>query len=484
MALTRGGARAAHAGMQRKAALRPCQARHGSVSTPDSRHADPARFRLGRPRQRRSAGGPGPDGSDVSETDTDAGISGIVSCNGSTVTTCNSFDQGTRLGSATTSSNDQSYAADADSNSSALPELQGTTSQPAATYDGSDELISSTQSGTTTNYVYDGDGQLSSENQGSGNTVTSVPDSAGNIIAYNDTNTTADTGANMSSATYNGDGLMIAETSTPAGGSATTENFTYDSDDMLLEDSSYVFPYGPDGTVEQDALSNGQSTYLLSDDSGAVRGVVSGQTGFVMASTTYDALGNPQTAPIVLGGASYPGLTAYTPLVSGSTYVGATGLVSSGRDLSDPSTGAGMMSMSKPSNTTVMWMFWHANARGTGFWRSGTTGGKTWSCKAGPGTIFTGGAGTRQDGYVNKTPCTGFFYHEGDHGGERDERETSRQLRPASVTGRRSRRLLLGTGLSPCRWRPAPTGSSQSPKGVSSGASARRRHLKVVGRPA
>ena len=364
----------------------------------------------------------GPDGSDVSETDTDAGISGTVSCNGSTVTTCNSFDQGTRLGSATTSSNDQSYAADADSNSSALPELQGTTSQPAATYDGSDELISSTQSGTTTNYVYDGDGQLSSETQGSAITVTSVPDAAGNIIAYNDTNTTANTGANMSSATYNGDGLMTAESSTPAGGGGASEEFTYDlanGSSGLMEDSNYAFVYGPDGTIEQIGMGSGKPSYLLTDASGSVRGIVSTSNGADTAATTYDSYGNAQTPPVPSGGVEYSGLTAYTPIGPAGEYIDSTGSLVTPSSVTDPASGVNLNTPGHPcpavsmipSTVHKMCVFWGPNAvpneRG-----SPTSKG---TCNTGSrGWIYTG-SGNVAGGRA--APCYGFFYRQGDHWG-------------------------------------------------------------------
>ena len=344
----------------------------------------------------------GPDGSDVSETDTGAGISGTVSCNGSTVTTCNSFDQGTRLGSATTNSNHQSYAADADSNSWALPELQGTTSQPAATYDGSDELTSSTQSGTTTNYVYDGDGQLSSETQGSAITVTSVPDAAGNIIAYNDTNTTANTGANMSSATYDGDGLRMADTETPAGGSATSESFTYDLADGegLLSDSNYAFVYGPDGTVEQASLASGAAEYLVADPTASVRGVVASSTGYLTAWTTYDSYGNPETPPTSNGVSTFPGLTELTPLSFEQQYSDPSALTTDGSVLTDNATGISSGSAGV-NEAGALDLFWDHNAWGTAHW---------WKeCAAKRGTLLAAGG-------TPGSPCNGFFYKQGDHG--------------------------------------------------------------------
>jgi YD repeat-containing protein len=355
----------------------------------------------------------------LSETDTGAGLSGTNTCNGSSVTVCNAFDQQTRLGANTIgSSATQSYLPEADANPTALPPPGGSSTQPLATYDKADELTKSVGSATT-NYLYDGDGQLASENQGSGNTVTMVPDAAGNVTAYNNTNTTTNTGGNMSSATYNGDGLWVADTVTPAGGSSHSQNFTYDMSGGagLLMDSNYAFVYGPDGTTEQVNLGNGEISYLLTDAEGSVRGVVSGSSGSVTRSTTYDAFGNPQTAAVSQGGVNYPGLTVNTPIGSGGLYTDPTGLQTDGSDMSDPTTGQDMASVAASGNKNGhMRVFWDRRAHGNGSAYPKKSEEYADCHTRGWGWIFTGATAGPPDNFETGTPCTGFFYNEGDHG--------------------------------------------------------------------
>ena len=104
--------------------------------------------------------------------------------------------------------------------------------------------------------------------------------------------------ADMTAATYDGDGLRTSAASTPTGGSSSTQNFVWDTTSSvprLLMDSTNAYIYGPSGTpFEQVNLSTGAITYLVADALGSVRGVVS-STGSLSASTSYDAWGNPET---------------------------------------------------------------------------------------------------------------------------------------------------------------------------------------------
>jgi YD repeat-containing protein len=286
-----------------------------------------------------------PSGGVQAETGTGAGTTNTTSCGSlSNVSTCNGFDRQTRLGTSTIHSGSQLYTApylpDEDANLSSLPQPL-TTTPPTAAYDKADELTSSTQSGTTTSYNYDCDGQLASQVKNGTTTVTAVADAGGNITAYNNTNATANTGANMSSATYNGDGLRVAETTTPSGGSQISQNFTYDMSSgasILLMNSNYAFVYAGDGTIEQVTLTTGAVDYLLADGGGSVRGVVNGLTGALTASTTYDAFANPTTAVVSQGGVNYPGLTVDTPVGYGGSYTDPTGLIGDGSGFTDPAT--------------------------------------------------------------------------------------------------------------------------------------------------
>lgn len=124
----------------------------------------------------------------------------------------------------------------------------------------------------------------------------------------------------------------VADSVTPQGGTAQGENFTYDDfgDLGVLMDSSYAFVYGPDGTVEQVSLKDGTVDYLLTDSSGSVRGVVSGASGSLIRSTTYDPFGNPETATVNQGGVNYPGVTLNTPVGATGAYTDPTGLTFDG----------------------------------------------------------------------------------------------------------------------------------------------------------
>ncbi|MCU1362893.1 MAG: hypothetical protein JWM55_721 [Acidimicrobiaceae bacterium] len=51
--------------------------------------------------------------------------------------------------------------------------------------------------------------------------------------------------ANMTAATYNGDGIRATATSTPAGGSSSTQSFVWSQAGQLLMDSANAFIYGP-----------------------------------------------------------------------------------------------------------------------------------------------------------------------------------------------------------------------------------------------
>jgi RHS repeat-associated protein len=125
----------------------------------------------------------------------------------------------------------------------------------------------------------------------------------------------------MTTASYDGNGLRQSDTSTPAGGSATTENFTWDTTNSvpeLLMDSNNAYIYAGGGSpVEQVALSDGTINYLASDLLGSIRGVVNGSSGALTASTPYDAWGNPETTG---------GFAANTPFGYAGGYTDTTGL--------------------------------------------------------------------------------------------------------------------------------------------------------------
>src|SRR5581483_11516690 len=187
----------------------------------------------------------------------------------------------------------------------------------ATSYDNASELTSATLSAVTTNYTYDDDGNRTQAAHGMTTTI----------------NATNNAAANMSAATYDGDGLRATATTTPTGGSSNTQAFTWDptgSVPHLLMDSDNAYIYGPGNTpLEQIDLSSGTSNYLVADLLGSVRGIVS-NTGSLTASTSYDAWGNPQTTG---------GLTAASPFGYAGSYTDPTGLTYNINRYYDSSTG-------------------------------------------------------------------------------------------------------------------------------------------------
>jgi RHS repeat-associated protein len=213
----------------------------------------------------------------------------------------------------------KSYAADQSGN------LTTISTGASGTYNDASELTSSVLSGTTTNYDYDASGNRTGESGGS--TVSAAYNGASELTSYDNA------AANMSSATYDGNGLRSSATTTPTGGSASTQHFVWNtvaSVPELLMDSTNAYIYGPTGTpFEQVNLSTGTIQFLVADALGSVRGVVS-SSGALTAYTSYDAWGNPETTG---------GLSSYTPFGFAGAYTDATGLLYLINRYYDPGTG-------------------------------------------------------------------------------------------------------------------------------------------------
>jgi RHS repeat-associated protein len=95
-------------------------------------------------------------------------------------------------------------------------------------------------------------------------------------------------------------------------------------------DSTNAYIYGPGSTpIEQVNLSTGTITYLAADPLGSVRGIVS-SSGSLVASMSYDAWGNPQTAG---------GLASYTPFGYSGAYTDPSGLLYLTHRYYDPTSG-------------------------------------------------------------------------------------------------------------------------------------------------
>jgi RHS repeat-associated protein len=171
-----------------------------------------------------------------------------------------------------------------------------------------------------TTYSYNANGDRNGESGGT--TVTASWNGKDQLTSY------SDSAANLSAASYDGDGLRAAET---VGG--TSQNFAWDevsgSVPLLLMDGTNAYLYGI-GTapIEQVSLSSGTVSYLVTDALGSVRGVVS--SGTLTASTTYDAWGNVEAASSLL---------AYTPFGFAGGYTDPTGEVYLVNRYYDPLTG-------------------------------------------------------------------------------------------------------------------------------------------------
>jgi RHS repeat-associated protein len=242
-----------------------------------------------------------PSGGVQSETDTPSS---------STSPADYSYDAQSRITQVTPGSGSSlSYGEDASGNLTTLP--TGAT----GSYDDANELTSSSLSGTTTDYTHDADGDQTQASIGGTTTVSASYNGARELTSY------SNSAADMTAATYDGDGVRASATSTPSGGSSSTQHFVWDENGSvpeLLMDSTNTYVYGPGSTpIEQVSLSSGTVKYLVSDSLGSVRGVVS-SSGSLTASTSYDAWGNPETSG---------GLMSYTPIGFTGGYTDPSGLV-------------------------------------------------------------------------------------------------------------------------------------------------------------
>ena len=190
-------------------------------------------------------------------------------------------------------------------------------------YDHAGELTSSVLSGTTTNFAYNADGQRLSAKQGSATIASGIWNGADELTSYSNGT------ANMSAATYDGNGLRASEISSPGG----TQGFVWNTTSSvptLLMDSTNAYIFAGSGTpAEQVNLSSGTIKYLLGDSLGSVRGVVT-SSGSLTASVNYDSWGNPETSG---------GLSAYTPFGFGGAYTDPSGVIYLIGRYYDPQTG-------------------------------------------------------------------------------------------------------------------------------------------------
>ena len=251
-----------------------------------------------------------PAGNALSETDTPSS---------STTPASYGYDAQDRVTSDTPGSGTaKDYAYDASGDLTTLP------SGASGSYDDAGELTSSTLSGAATSYGYSADGERLSAAQGSTTTASATWNGAEQTTSYDDS------AAQMSSATYDGNGLRASAVFTPAGGSAVTEGYVWDGDSLLMDSgNAYLYAGDQNTPAEQVNLATGTITYLVTDVLGSVRGTVS-SSGALTGTTSYDAWGNPQIAG---------GLTATTPFGYAGGYTDPDGLSYLINRYYDPTTG-------------------------------------------------------------------------------------------------------------------------------------------------
>jgi RHS repeat-associated protein len=257
-----------------------------------------------------------PAGTIMSETDTPASSSSPADY---------SYDAQSRVTSMTPGTGTPSdYGFDASGNLTTLP---GGATVPLGGYNGAGELLHATLSGSTTDYTYNADGERLTSSQGSTTVASGTWNGAGELATY----TTS--AADMSAASYDGNGLRAKTTTTPDGEPAVTEGYVWNTlpgVPRLLMDATSAYIYSTRNTpAEQVNLTTGAITYLVADGLDSVRGTV-GTSGTLTGSTSYDAWGNPK---------AIGGLTATTPFGYAGAYTDPTGLLYLINRYYDPTTG-------------------------------------------------------------------------------------------------------------------------------------------------
>jgi RHS repeat-associated protein len=257
-----------------------------------------------------------PAGTILSETDTPSSSNSPVDY---------TYDSQSRVTSMTPGSGSaRNYAEDASGNLMTLP--TGATVSSSG-YNASGELLQSTLAGTATNYTYDANGQRLLSTQGS------TTQSSGSWNGAQELATYSDSAADMTAATYDGNGLRASTTITPSGQGAVTQGYVWNTipqvPELLMDGTNAYIYAGGQAPTEQVSLSTGAVTYLVSDSLGSVRGTVNA-SGALMATTSYDAWGNPLAAG---------GVTAETPFGFGGGYTDPDGLIYLIDRYYEPSTG-------------------------------------------------------------------------------------------------------------------------------------------------
>jgi RHS repeat-associated protein len=213
------------------------------------------------------------------------------------------------------------YGFDASGNLSTLP------SGAAGNYNDAGELASSALSGTTTDYAYNADGEQLTSIQGSTTEFSGTWNGAQELATYDNS------AANMTGATYNGNGVRASTTVSPSGKGTVTQGFVWNLipsvPELLMDGSNAYISDGGLAPTEQVSLATGTITYLITDSLGSVRGAAN-SSGLLIGTASYDAWGNPLTTG---------GLTATTPFGFAGGYTDPSGLIYLINRYYDPQTG-------------------------------------------------------------------------------------------------------------------------------------------------
>jgi RHS repeat-associated protein len=220
------------------------------------------------------------------------------------------YDANSRLTSAGTAS----YEYDAADNPTRLP--AGTNS-----YDAANELTA----GTNVTYTYDELGERTKLTPSSGPVTSYAYDQTGNLTSV-ERPKEGETAEIKDSYAYNGDGLRASQTI-----SGTTSYLSWDlaeSVPLILDDGTNSYVYGPGDLPVEQIDHGGNALYLHHDQQGSTR-MLTGPTGTVAATMTYDAYGN-------LTGSTG---TSTTPLGYDAQYTSSdTGLIYMRARVYDPAT--------------------------------------------------------------------------------------------------------------------------------------------------
>jgi RHS repeat-associated protein len=181
------------------------------------------------------------------------------------------------------------------------------------------------ETGPNATYTYNEVGQRTKTTPTTGSATTYGYDQAGNLISV-ERPKEGEKAAISDTYAYNGDDLRVSQTISGATTYLTWEET--ESLPLLLSDGTNSYIYGPGGLPIEQISSGGTVTYLHHDQQGSTR-LLTGSTGTVTGSTTFDAYGNE------LGSTG----TTTTPLGYDGQYTSAdTGLIYLRARVYDPST--------------------------------------------------------------------------------------------------------------------------------------------------